>query len=245
VTTTAAKTAVATTAETRVALQQVAVHVLARRRHAMTGRFGLRPTPGGLGTPLFGEGEVVRISGDVLVVERDREAWDEPLTTLARAAMLVRVDLAEEFSVGPDTPPLADPEADLGLDATVVRGLGDWWAMGAVLMDELVATTPEITVAGTAQLWPEHFDHASTVTLARGGKVNVGASPGDGFEPQPYVYLSPWGPERPGDPAYWNAPFGAVWRGTDDTDPLAFLRRGIELLFSAPAAPGAGGPAPS
>jgi hypothetical protein len=68
VTTTAAKTAVATTAETRVALQQVAVHVLARRRHAMTGRFGLRPTPGGLGTPLFGEGEVVRISGDVLVV---------------------------------------------------------------------------------------------------------------------------------------------------------------------------------
>jgi len=236
---------VATTAETRLALQRVAVHVLARRRHAMTGRFGLRPTPGGLGTPLFGEGEAIRISGNVIVVERNQEAWDEPLTTLARAAALVRVDLAEEFSVGRDTPPLGDPETDLGLDASVVRGLGDWWAMGAVLMDELVATTPEIIAAGTAQLWPEHFDHACTMTLAGDVKLIVGASPGDGFEAQPYVYVAPWGPERPGDPAYWNAPFGAVWRGADDTDPLAFLRRGIELLVSSPAAPGAGGPAPS
>ena len=192
----------ATTAETRVALQQVAVHVLARRRHAVTGRFGLRPTPGGLGTPLFGEGEVVRVSGDVLVVERDRDAWDEPLTSLARAAALVRVDLAEDFSAGRDAPPLADPEADLGLDAAIVRDLGDWWAMGAVLMDELVATTPEITAASIAQLWPEHFDHACTLTLAGDVKVNVGASPGDGDEPEPYLYVGPWGPDRPDDAGY-------------------------------------------
>ena len=40
---------------TRLALQRLAVHVLARRRHAVTGRFGLRPAPGGLATPAFGD----------------------------------------------------------------------------------------------------------------------------------------------------------------------------------------------
>jgi hypothetical protein len=236
----------ATTAETRAALQQVAVHVLARRRHAVTGRFGLRPTPGGLGTPLFGEGEIVRVAGDAIVVERDGNVRAEPLTTLARAAALARVDLAEDFSVGRDTPPLADPEAPLALDESGVRQLGDWWALGAVLLDELVATTPEITAATTPQLWPEHFDHATILTLAGEVKVYVGASPGDRDEPEPYLYVAPWGPERPGDPAYWNAPFGAVRRRAEvGDDPLAFLRRGVNLLATSPAGPGAGGPAPS
>jgi hypothetical protein len=40
---------------TRVTLHQVAVHILARRRQAVTGRIGLRPAPGGLATPPFGE----------------------------------------------------------------------------------------------------------------------------------------------------------------------------------------------
>jgi len=237
---------VATTAETRVALHQLAVHVLARRRHAVTGRFGLRPTPGGLGTPMFGEGEVVRVGGDALVVERDRDAFAEPITTLARAAALVRVDLHEDFSVGRDTPPLADPDAPLGLEEAAVRELGQWWALGAVLLDELVAGAPEIVATTTAQLWPEHFDHACVVTLVGDVKAYVGASPGDEYEPEPYLYVGPWGPERPGDPAYWNVPFGAVLRRADvGHDPLAFLRRGIELLAMSPAAPGAGGPAPS
>ncbi len=236
----------ATTAETREALHQVAVHVLARRRHAVTGRFGLRPTPGGLGTPMFGEGEVVRVGGDVLVVERDRDAYAEPLTTLARAAALARVDLKEDFSAGRDTPPMADPAAPLALEEAAVRELGEWWALGAVLLDELVAGMPEIVATTTAQLWPEHFDHGATLTLPGDVKVNVGASPGDGSEPDPYLYVGPWGPERPGDPAYWNVPFGAVLRRADaGGDPLAFLRRGIELLATSPAAPGAGGPAPS
>ncbi len=57
-----------TYAATRNALQRVAVHVLARRRHAVTGRFGLRATPGGFGTPAFGpDEEVLRIAGDRLV----------------------------------------------------------------------------------------------------------------------------------------------------------------------------------
>jgi hypothetical protein len=67
--------------------------------------------------------------------------------------------------------------------------------------------------------------------------VNLGASPGDTYSEQPYLYVGPWEPDRPGDPSYWNAPFGATL-GYDQllasADPIAdgraFLLRGVELL---------------
>ena len=69
--------------------------------------------------------------------------------------------------------------------------------------------------------------------------MNLGASPGDGSSAEPYLYVGPWGPRRPGDPAFWNAPFGAVLGYAElraAADPveagLAFLRRGVELLSS-------------
>jgi hypothetical protein len=233
----------------RLSLQQVAVHTLARRRHAVTGRFGLRPSPGGLATPAFGDqGEVVRISGSMLVVERDGHARAELLTTLGRAAEHVGVDLAAEFSVGQATPGLADPDAPLAIDPAAARALADWWYFGATLLDEVAATTAAVVATTVAQLWPEHFDHACavTVTAAGGagpvgaptGVLNLGASPGDGYEPLPYLYVGPHGAERPGDAGYWNAPFGAVLRraelaGLDGDErrsrALAFLQRGIEL----------------
>src|SRR5262245_26285224 len=96
---------------TRRALHRVACHVVARARHRATGRFGLRVTPGGFGTPAFGEDvEVVRISGGLLVRERAGAGGAStavaPLdgSTLADLAGLVGVDLREEFSAGPDTP---------------------------------------------------------------------------------------------------------------------------------------------
>jgi hypothetical protein len=245
-------------ADTRLSLQQVAVHVLARRRHVVTGRFGLRPSPGGLATPAIGDQvEVVRTSGAALVVERGGGARCEPLSTLGRAAETVGVDLAVPFSVGDDTPGMADPDAPLAIDAGAARLLGDWWGFGATLIDELVAIGGDgsarpggrrpLASATVAQLWPEHFDHATTVTVAvaaagEGSEpvgVNVGASPGDGDEPLPYLYVGPHGPERPGDPGYWNAPFGAVLRraelvglssGERRARALTFLRRGIDLI---------------
>jgi hypothetical protein len=241
-------------AATRVALQQVAVHVLARRRHVVTGRFGLRPSPGGLATPAFGPPEaveVVRIWGATLVVERGGAARHEALTTLGRAAEVVGVDLAAPFSVGHDTPALVDPDARLRVDGPAARLLGDWWAFGAGLIDGVCtargdAGTPLVRGATTAQLWPEHFDHAATVTVVGDGdepvSANVGASPGDDGEPLPYLYVGPHGPERPGADGYWNAPFGAVLRrsalaGLPDADGrrqgLAFLREGLVRLAGA------------
>jgi hypothetical protein len=222
-----------TDAAARQDLHRLAAHVLARRRHAVTQMLGLRPAPGGLATPTFGDGEVIRVSGGVLVVERDGDARAEPLTTLARAAEVVGVDLAEEFSVGKETPPLGEPDARLGVDAETTRALGAWWGFGAQVVDELVATTPAVTAATAAQLWPEHFDLACTVVVGGEVQVNVGASAGDAYEPAPYLYIGPWGPERPGDPVYWNAPFGAALR-RDEVDggagALAFLREGVDLV---------------
>ncbi len=103
--------------------------------------------------------------------------------------------------------------------------------------------TPAVQTASIAQLWPEHFDHAATLTLAgeRGEPVaaNVGVSPGDGGEPLPYLYVGPHGPARPGPDGYWNAPFGAVLRRADvvtlpepqrRSRALAFLRDGLGRL---------------
>lgn len=237
--------------ETRLALHRLAAHVLGRRRHASTGRFGLRAGPGGLATPAFGDDvEVVRTSGRHLVVERGGAVLAAPVTTLAAAADLVGVDLSVDFSVGDDTPALGDPEQPLAVGDEAARAMGDWWAFGATVLDELVAAEPSVTAATVAQLWPEHFDVGCTVTVGGpevdaepgggdGVRANLGASPGDGYEPLPYLYIGPWSPDRPGDPSYWNAPFGAVLRHAElaplppadrRTHALAFLRQGLTLL---------------
>ena len=73
------------------------------------------------------------------------------------------------------------------------------------------AARPHATPA-RIQLWPEHFDAGTNVGIGPGedDRINLGISLGDAFSPQPYLYGGPWGPERPGDPQLWNAPFGAV-----------------------------------
>ncbi|MGI9029335.1 MAG: hypothetical protein ACR2HP_05035 [Ilumatobacteraceae bacterium] len=220
---------------TRITLQQLAVHVLARRRFAVTGRFGLRPSPGGLATPAFGdEIEVGRMGGDLFVHERGGEARVEPISTLAAAAELVGADLSADFSVGGDTPALGPVDDPLGIDGGQVRALGAWWAFGVEVIDHVVGTGPWRAGATTLQLWPEHFDVGGAVTVG-GTSVNVGASPGDGHEPAPYLYIGPTTADRPGDAAYWNAPFGAVLRwselsGPADRQVIAadFLRQGLQ-----------------
>ena len=88
----------------------MATHVLARRRHAVSGRFGLRATPGGIGTPAFGPPDAARGRPHLrhLPRARDRRAaagssrwraprwptWPRPSTSTSTA----------DFTVGNDTP---------------------------------------------------------------------------------------------------------------------------------------------
>lgn len=233
----------ATYTTTRDTLQRVATHILARRRHYLCGKFGLRSTPGGIGTPACGpEHETLRITATWLVRERAGSAasttsLDLASATLADAATVAEVDLVAPFEAGHDTPPLGDPSAPLDVDPAAADALAEWFSFGWATLDTTLAALGPAAEPTVVQLWPEHFDAAVDVATAPGNRVNLGASPGDGFSGQPYLYVGPWEPERPGDPAYWNAPFGAVLTydqllGAADPAPLAvaFLARGVELL---------------
>lgn len=228
---------------TRVALQRVATHVLSRRRHELTGRIGLRAAPGGLATPAAGgDAEVLRTDGDLLVVERGGEATVTRMTTLGALAALARVDLSAHFDAGSDTPPVGDADAPLGIDAAAARALAAWWALVTTALDEVVAGLGPGAAPSAVQVWPEHFDVACDVAWGpgEGRRANLGGSPGDASSDEPYLYLGPWGPERPGAPAYWNAPFGATvpyeeLRAADDprAAAVAFLQRGLRALADA------------
>lgn len=228
---------------TRSELQRVATHVLARRRFDLVGKFGLRATPGGVGTPAGGsEHEVARIAGATLLREvTGSEARTTTLdldgATLADAAVLAGVDLTTEFQAGHDTPPVGDPAAPLAIDAPSAMVLATWLAFGWAVIDTVVASLPPDAEPSVLQLWPEHFDAGCDLAAAPGRRVNLGASPGDAVMPDPYLYVGPWDDARPGGASYWNASFGAVLgydelRAVDDpvATGVAFLRRGIDLL---------------
>jgi hypothetical protein len=228
-------------ASTRAELHRVAAHVMARGRFVVTGRFGLRVTPGGFGTPLFGDDEVLRIGGATLL--RERRVDDRAVTathaldgaTLRALAGFVDVDLDPEFSVGRDTPDLGNPDAPLGVDSTSIAVMAEWFERGAEAVDRAVTALGPDGDAAVAQIWPEHFDVGTDVAVG-GGRANLGVSPGDGFSAEPYLYVGPRSAERPGDAAYWNAAFGALatWSEIGDADAAdAFFARGLGYLAGA------------
>lgn len=219
----------ATFRSTREAVQRVATHILARRRHALCGKFGLRATPGGAGTPACGpDHEIVRIAGSHLLHERTgpdavTATLDLATATLADAAALVGVDVTAPFEAGQDTPPVGDPTECLAIDPEAASVLAEWFRYGWAVLDTVVGTLGPDGAPSVVQLWPEHFDAGVDVAYAPGSRVNLGASPGDGFSAQPYLYVGPWDSARPSDPSYWNAPFGAVlpYDELHDLDTLA------------------------
>ena len=221
---------------TRDDLHRVAAHVLGRRRCAVSGHFGLRASPRGLATPAFGpEPEVLRMAGSNLVREVGTQSWAMPMdgATLAELAAFGGADLDDTFSAGPDTPALGPTDEPLGLAAAELDPLFAWFGLGWRVLDAATADSAVVSSRSTVQLWPEHFDAGCSVDLGSGAGVNLGFSPGDSFSEEPYAYVGPWGPERPGDPTFWNAPFGAVVprsRAGGFAACTAFISAGLALL---------------
>ncbi len=229
--------------ETRDALGRVAAHILARRRSDATGRIDLRASPGGIATPAFtDEVEVLRTDGALLLIERGGTTMVSRLTTLDDLAIAAGVDLSRPLSLGDNPPPLGDPSAQLEIDERSARTLGEWFGFSTTVLDEVLGRLSAAAAPSPIQLWPEHFDVACDVAVepGEGRRVNLGGSPGDSYHPEPYLYVGPWGPERPGDAGFWNAPFGAVLgyesvRVAGDLDAsrhaaVRFLNHGLDLL---------------
>ncbi len=225
---------------TRSELHRLCTHVLARRRFEVSGHFGLRAIPGGIATPAFGDDpEVLRVASGHLIREVGSASASVPIdgASLHELAAFAGTDLDADFSAGADSPPLDDVHRPVRLEAETLDALVDWFDLGARVLDAVTAGTTPGTEVATVQLWPEHFDVGTVVPLADGGHVNLGFSPGDGTVPEPYAYVGPWTAERPGDPAYWNAPFGAALRRSElrggaagEAECVAFMVRGVELL---------------
>ena len=226
----------------RASLQQITAHVLASRLHDATGRFGLRPTPGGWGTPQHSQQrERLRISGELLVREQAGPSNTDTMSlngsTMADLAAFAGVDLSAEFSVGHDTPELDGVDTALYVSHEAVLRIASWFSLAGQAIDQTVAAHGG---ASMAQVWPEHFDIGIDVAFGPGetDRVNLGASPGDNLHQDPYLYVGPWTAARPGnDSTYWNAPFGAVLGEatlTLDTDmagrAVHFFETGMALL---------------
>ena len=120
-----------------------------------------------------------------------------------------------------------------GIGSVAASAVLGWLHVGAVALDRVL---PNAIDPSMVQIWPEHFDIGVDVHTTL-GRVNLGASPGDAAIPVPYLYVAPWEPHRPGDPAFWNAPFGAVaprvdgLASTDEVDrAVAFFEGGLRIL---------------
>ena len=231
-------------------LRRVATHVLARARFQATGgRFSLRVTPGGFGTPELPDGRRVRVAGTTLVVESDSPGAASTRTMSIRGASLsglahaAGAGLSAPLHVGDDTPGVGQVGRPIVLDVPTAETVSRWFSTAAAILDRVLLDLPRSAAPSLVRLWPEHFDVAVDLRAREGVRTNIGASPGDAFLPEPYLYVGPWTAERPGGGAYWNATFGAArpasaFGSLDDA--VAFFEEGIGRLATRWAPPAAG-----
>ena len=161
-------------AQTRDSLHEVAVAVVAPARKPEQ-EISLRYTRGGFGTPFFEEG-------------------GEDSQVRVEGAELVRQ--RGERETREPLPAAVDPEG--------TRALGDLYGFACSVLEQLRADESEAD-SSLVRLWPEHFDIAIELgDERRGDRANFGASPGDENHDEPYLYVSPWKPER-ATGELWNA----------------------------------------
>ena len=214
-----------TLVSTRDALHTLAEHVIAPARYSATGRIGLRTAPGGFGTPPFqgptGDRQVL-VRQTELVLRADGRERVEPITTVRAAAAFIGIEPGAPADVYQPNTPL-EVDRPLHVDPAYAHEIAEWFTVGNEALEQLRSDLAEADPS-EIQLWPEHFDLASTID-----EVNYGASPGDTEHPIPYLYVGPF-EERQGP--FFNEPFGASLsreRVPDVAAALAFFLQGRDL----------------
>ncbi len=140
-------------------------------------------------------------------------------------------------------------------EAAAFEELAGWYGAAAAMLAEVQTQLAGVHPGpGPVRCWPHHFDIATLVRLEDAEKerksaetarsIGIGLSPGDGFYPQPYVYVSPWprfdaaGLPDPPRPGQWHSEgfFAAVATGAailtlEDRGPglLAFVSDAVEI----------------
>ena len=223
-------------------LHRLAYGVVSNTRKAANGKFGLRWTLGGFGTPFFGNDTQVRVEGRLLVRQQCDKFDADTITTLGAAAKFLGVEATSDQAEH-DTVALGDLDRPLTVDGELVAFISDWFGMATAALEEL-RCTPEAPDPSRVQLWPGHFDVAVEIGDADSERITratYGASPGDAAHPEPYLYVGPWGPVDPGDP-FWNdtaftgasLPYAAI---QDDPNPcgvaLGFYRQAFSRLIGS------------
>lgn len=185
-------------------LHRLAYGVVSNARKAANGKFGLRWTLSGFGTPFYGDDTQVRVEGRLLVVQHQGSVDSLPITSLRAAAEFLGVEATSDQTEH-DTVALGDLDRPLTVDDELVAFIGDWFGMATAALEEL-RCTPHGVNPSRVQIWPGHFDPAVEIGDADAEpttRATYGASPGDAAHPEPYLYVGPWGPVDVGDP-FWN-----------------------------------------
>jgi hypothetical protein len=180
---------------TRLSLHRLAEEVIAPARRHANGKFGLRYTRGGFGTPFFAADVQVRVQGTELIVDQDGQLRRTEITTLAAAAEHLGTEL---LPAGREL-----DRAPLQLDGSGAAFLGNWYGFAASVLEELRAESASHEPS-RVQLWPEHFDVALELGReAEAARAAYGLSPGDAGHEEPYLYVAPWSAPAPG--SLWQA----------------------------------------
>ncbi len=228
---------------TRESLHRLATYVIGPARYSSNGKFGLRWTHGGFGTPFFGEDRQVRVRGSNLVDQSGNSARSTPISTIQGAADFLDSSIDAETAAEGDSTPLGDVHQSLDVDPDSAEFLGDWFGMSFAAL-ELLRSDSESVDPSRPQLWPGHFDAAIEVG-DEDHRGSYGASPGDASIDEPYLYVSIWWPDRlgvSGEDPFWNAPsfVGRILKLSDftpDADPVveaaAFWRESRDRIAAA------------
>ena len=234
---------------------RLAYAVVAEARRQSNGKFGLRYTAGGFGTPFFprgGRDTQVRVVAGRIVVQSGEEVSVAAIESLAGAAAHCGVTPGTEAAEH-DSPPLDDLQRQLRVDGELTSFLGDWFGFAFSVLEEL-RRTPGARDVGRTQLWPGHFDPAVEMTAGEpaespqgahaggsspasdGGDISrratYGASPGDRHNPAPYLYVGPWGGVD--DDPYWSAEsFAGAALGIDELLSATDQRQAALAFFAA------------
>ena len=181
---------------------RLAYSVVAEARYQCNGKFGLRYTRGGFGTPFFGDDVQVRVVSDRLVVQAAGRARSTAVTTLREAGEFVGV-APGTTAAEHDSPELGDIDRRLDTRAEVGDFLGAWFGLATAALEEL-RFSPGVVDPERVQLWPGHFDPAIAAgDTGPGRRATYGFSPGDHSHDEPYIYVAAWGDVDRADP-FWN-----------------------------------------